>query len=180
MTGGVSHVDSFDPKPALFRDHGKTVAIHEWQGRPGNFSRFLKKPHWTFAPHGKSGIEVSALFPHVAECVDDLCVIRSLKSDHTNHYEATLQMHTGSVSFARPSIGAWVSYGLGTFNRNLPSFVVIAPQVPYAGDQTWGSDFLPGCHQGTRVVPGPRADRRHDAPRAGRRCRTSTCACCAA
>jgi len=155
MTGGVSHVDSFDPKPALFRDHGKTVAIHEWQGRPGNFSRFLKKPHWTFQPHGKSGIEVSALFPHVAECVDDLCVIRSLKSDHTNHYEATLQMHTGSVSFARPSIGAWASYGLGTFNRNLPSFVVIAPQVPYAGDQTWGSDFLPGCHQGTRVMPGP-------------------------
>src|SRR5262249_37067591 len=124
-------------------------------GRPGNFSRFLKKPHWTFQPHGKSGIEVSGLFPHVAECVDDLCVIRSLKSDHTNHYEATLQMHTGSVSFARPSIGAWASYGLGTCNRNLPSFVVIAPQVPYAGDQTWGSDFLPGCHQGTRVVPGP-------------------------
>jgi hypothetical protein len=155
MTGGVSHVDSFDPKSALFRDHGKTVTIHEWQGRAGNFSRFLKKPHWTFRPHGRSGIEVSELFPHVAECVDDLCVIRSLKSDHTNHYEATLQMHTGSVSFARPSIGAWASYGLGTFNRNLPSFVVIAPHVPYAGDQTWGSDFLPGCHQGTRVVPGP-------------------------
>ncbi len=155
MTGGVSHVDSFDPKPALFRDHGKTVTIHEWQGRPGNFSRFLKKPHWEFRPHGQSGTEVSALFPHVAECADDLCVIRSLKSDHTNHYEATLQMHTGSVTFARPSIGAWASYGLGTFNRNLPSFVVIAPHVPYAGDQTWGSDFLPGCHQGTRVVPGP-------------------------
>jgi hypothetical protein len=155
MTGGVSHVDSFDPKPALVRDHGKTVTIHEWQGRPGKFSRHLKKPHWAFRPHGKSGTEVSDLFPHVAECVDDLCVIRSLKSDHTNHYEATLQMHTGSVSFARPSIGAWASYGLGTFNRNLPSFVVIAPHVPYAGDQTWGSDFLPGCHQGTRVVPGP-------------------------
>ena len=84
-----------------------------------------------------------------------MCVIRSLKSDHTNHYEATLGMHTGSITFARPSIGAWVSYGLGTVNRNLPSFMVLAPAVPYAGDQTWGADFLPGCHQGTRVVPGP-------------------------
>lgn len=154
MTGGVSHVDSFDPKPKLFQDHGKTVSIHEWQGKPGNYSRFLKKPHWTFKPHGQCGTQVSQLFPHVAECVDDLCVIRSLKSDHTNHYEATLQMHTGSITFARPSIGSWLSYGLGTVNRNLPSFIAIAPQVPYAGDQTWGSDFLPGCHQGTRVVPG--------------------------
>ena len=81
-------------------------------------------------------------------------MIRSMHSDHTNHYNATLGMHTGSFTFARPSIGSWVSYGLGTENRNLPSFVVIAPQVPYAGDQVWGSDFLPGCHQGTRVVPG--------------------------
>jgi hypothetical protein len=154
-TGGVSHVDSFDPKPKLFADHGKTVSIDEWQGKPGKYDRFLKRPHWEFRPHGRCGTEVSALFPHVAECVDELCVIRSLKSDHTNHYEATLMMHTGSVTFARPSVGAWVSYGLGTVNRNLPSFLVLAPAVPYAGDQTWGSDFLPGCHQGTRVVPGP-------------------------
>lgn len=154
MTGGVSHVDSFDPKPALVRDHGKTVAVDEWQGKKGKFTRYLKKPNWAFRPHGQSGTQVSDLFPNIAACVDDLCVIRSLKADHTNHYEATLQMHTGSISFARPSIGSWVSYGLGTVNRNLPSFVAIAPQVPYAGDQTWGSDFLPGCHQGTRVVPG--------------------------
>jgi hypothetical protein len=155
MTGGVSHVESFDPKPKLVASQGKTVTIDEWQGRAGKFSRYLKPPHWEFAKHGASGIEVSTLFPHIAECVDDLCVIRSMKSDHTNHYEATLQMHTGSITFARPSLGAWVSYGLGTINRNLPSFVAIAPHVPYAGDQTWGSDFLPGCHQGTRVVPGP-------------------------
>jgi hypothetical protein len=155
MTGGVSHVESFDPKPNLFRDHTRTVTIHEWQGRPGKFTRHLKKPHWAFRPHGKCGTEVSDLFPRVAGCVDDLCVIRSLKSDHTNHYEATLMMHTGSISFARPSLGAWLSYGLGTVNRNLPSFLVLAPHVPYAGDQTWGADFLPPCHQGTRVVPGP-------------------------
>ena len=92
---------------------------------------------------------------HMAECVDDLCVIRSMKSDHTNHYEATLGIHTGSFTFARPSIGSWLSYGLGTLNRNLPSFIVIAPHSPYAGGQVWGSDFLPGAHQGTLVVPGP-------------------------
>ncbi len=155
MSGGVSHVDSWDPKPKLFADAGKTVPINEFQGRKGDFNMFLKRPQWDFAPHGQSGTEVSSLFPHLAECADDLCVIRSMKSDHTNHYEATLGIHTGSFTFARPSIGSWVSYGLGTMNRNLPSFVVIAPQSPYAGGQVWGSDFLPGSHQGTLVVPGP-------------------------
>src|SRR5439155_13599085 len=126
-----------------------------WQGRRGAFQRYLKRPNWEFRPGGASGIEVSELFPQVRSVVDDLCVIRSMRSDHTNHYEATLGMHTGSFTFARPSIGAWVSYGLGTVNRHLPSFVVIAPQSPYAGGQVWGSDFLPGAHQGTLVVPGP-------------------------
>jgi hypothetical protein len=155
MSGGVSHVDSWDPKPKLLADAGKTIPVSEFQGRKGDFQMFLQAPQWKFAPRGQCGTEVSDLFPHMAECVDDLCVIRSLKSDHTNHYEATLGIHTGSFTFARPSIGSWVSYGLGTENRNLPSFVVIAPQSPYAGGQVWGSDFLPGSHQGTLVVPGP-------------------------
>ena len=154
MSGGVSHVDSWDPKPRLFADAGKTVAVDEFQGRKGDFKMFAKRPQWDFAPHGRCGTEVSALFPHMAGCVDDLCVIRSMRSDHTNHYEATLGMHTGSFTFGRPSIGSWVSYGLGTENRNLPSFVVIAPKTPYAGGQAWASDFLPGAHQGTLVVPG--------------------------
>ena len=154
MSGGVSHVDSWDPKPRLFADAGKSISINEFQGRKGDFQMFLKRPEWEFAPHGKCGTEVSTLFPYLAECVDDMCVIRSMKSDHTNHYEATLGIHTGSFTFARPSIGSWMSYGLGTVNRNLPSFVVIAPQSPYAGGQVWGSDFLPGGHQGTLVVPG--------------------------
>jgi len=154
MSGGVSHVESWDHKPQLFADAGKTVSVNEFQGRKGDFSMFLKRPQWEFAPHGECGTAVSTLFPHMAECVDDLCVIRSMKSDHTNHYEATLGIHTGSFTFARPSMGAWVSYGLGTMNRNLPSFVVIAPHSPYAGGQVWGSDFLPGAHQGTLVVPG--------------------------
>jgi hypothetical protein len=154
MSGGVSHVDSWDPKPKLIADAGKTIPVNEFQGRKGDFNMFLKPPQWTFKPHGQSGTEVSGLFPHLAECVDDLCVIRSMKSDHTNHYEATLGIHTGSFTFARPSIGSWLSYGLGTVNQNLPSFVVIAPHSPYAGGQVWGSDFLPGAHQGTLVVPG--------------------------
>jgi hypothetical protein len=155
MTGGVSHVDSFDPKPRLFADAGKTVRVDNFQGKPGDFLMYLKTPQFAFRPGGACGTEVSDLFPHVRSVVDDLCVIRSMSSDHTNHYEGTLGMHTGSFTFARPSIGSWVSYGLGTENRNLPSFVAVAPHVPYAGTQTWGSDFLPGCHQGTHIVPGP-------------------------
>lgn len=155
MSGGVSHVDTWDYKPKLLADAGKTVTVDEFQGRKGEFKMFLERPHWEFKKRGQSGLEVSELFPHMAECVDDLCVLRSMRSDHTNHYEATLGIHTGSFTFARPSAGAWVSYGLGTMNRNLPSFVVIAPHTPYAGGQVWGSDFLPGSHQGTLVVPGP-------------------------
>ncbi|MEI6357389.1 MAG: DUF1501 domain-containing protein, partial [Verrucomicrobiota bacterium] len=154
MSGGVSHVESWDPKPRLVADAGKTVTVPEFQGRKGSFEMFLKGPQWKFSPHGRCGTEVSELFPQMARCVDDLCVIRSMKTDHTNHYEATLGMHTGSFTFGRPSIGSWVSYGLGTENRNLPSFVVIAPKTPYAGGQVWASDFLPGAHQGTLVVPG--------------------------
>ena len=154
MSGGVSHVDSWDYKPKLFADAGKTVTVDEFQGRKGDFKMFAKRPQFEFAAHGHCGMHVSSLFPHLAECVDDLCLIRSMKSDHTNHYEATLGIHTGSFTFARPSIGSWVSYGLGSENQNLPSFVVIAPKTPYAGSQAWASDFLPGAHQGTLVVPG--------------------------
>ncbi len=156
MTGGVSHVDTFDPKPALTRDHGKEIqADHpEIKDRPGYERIFLKRPQWEFAPHGQCGTEVSTLFPHVAECVDEMAVIRSMHTSHSNHYNATLGMHTGSFAFSRPSIGSWMSYGLGTHNANLPGFVVIAPQQTYAGTQVYASDFLPGAHQGTLVVPG--------------------------
>ncbi|HEU0010444.1 MAG TPA: DUF1501 domain-containing protein [Verrucomicrobiae bacterium] len=143
MSGGLSHVDSFDPKPGLFADDGRKLP----QG-------FVKRPSWEFSPYGRSGTEVSDLFPAIAECVDDLAVIRAMRGDHGNHFEATLGIHTGSVTVPRPSLGSWVSYGLGTVNQNLPAFVVLAPFLPYAGEQVWSSDFLPGCHQGTRVTPG--------------------------
>ncbi|MEQ9410741.1 MAG: DUF1501 domain-containing protein [Fuerstiella sp.] len=156
MTGGVSHVDTWDPKPSLTRDHGKEIkADHpEIKDRPGYERIYLKRPQWEFSPHGRCGTEVSTLFPETANCVDDIALIRSMHTSHSNHYNATLGMHTGSFSFARPSLGSWVSYGLGTMNRNLPGFVVIAPKQTYAGTQVYASDFLPGAHQGTLVVPG--------------------------
>ncbi|MCY2946815.1 MAG: DUF1501 domain-containing protein [Planctomycetota bacterium] len=156
FSGGVSHVDSFDPKPALYRDHGKQLSLDhpETRGRGGYEKLFLKIPNWTFKPRGKSGIEVSDLFPHIGAQIDQCSLIRSMHTSHSNHFNATLGMHTGSFAFSRPSIGSWVSYGLGTENSNLPSFMVLAPQMPYAGTQVWASDFLPGAHQGTRVQGG--------------------------
>src|SRR4051812_10759116 len=118
MSGGVSHMDSFDPKPKLFELGGKSA------GKPG--ARPYVRPLWDFKRGGTCGTEVSDLFPNVREVVDDLCVIRSMHGDHNDHFQATLGIHTGSVSFARPSIGSWASYGLGTENQNLPSFVVLA------------------------------------------------------
>ncbi|MCC9608486.1 DUF1501 domain-containing protein [Blastopirellula sp. JC732] len=156
MTGGVSHVDTFDPKPALVRDHGKEIkADHpEIKNRPGYERIYLKRPQWEFAPQGECGTEVSTLFPHVGQCMDDIALIHSMHTSHSNHYNATLGMHTGSFAFSRPSIGSWLSYGLGALNRNLPGFVVIAPKQTYAGSQVYANDFLPAAHQGTLVVPG--------------------------
>jgi hypothetical protein len=116
--------------------------------------RPLLRPRWTFRPGGRCGTLVSDLFPHVRDCMDDICLINSMTTDNNEHFQATLAIHTGSFFQARPSLGSWLSYGLGTFNRNLPSFVVIAPNLPYAGSQVFANDFLPAYHQGTRVMPG--------------------------
>ena len=150
-TGGVSHMDTFDFKQKLFDSDGKTVGVG---GGLSNQSRPLVKPMWDFKPGGKCGTLVSDLFPKIREKMDDICLIKSMKSDDNEHYQATLAMHCGSFFFTRPSLGSWVSYGLGTVNQNLPSFMVIAPNLPYAGTQVFGNDFLPAYHQGTRVVPG--------------------------
>jgi hypothetical protein len=139
LSGGMSHLDTFDPKPRLTAEHGRNKIL---------------QPLWKFRQRGECGTEVSDLFPHVGDCMDEICLIRSMRSDHNDHAQGVLGIHTGSFGVARPSLGSWVSYGLGTENRNLPSFVVLAPELPYAGTQVWGSDFLPGCHQGTRVVAG--------------------------
>src|SRR5687767_1352001 len=125
-TGGASHVDTFDYKPKLFADHGKSAFTDNFAGM-GQATAYLKRPNWPFKPYGQSGLMVSDLFPHVGSCADDLCVIRSLHGDSPGHDKATMGMHTGSFNFARPSVGAWVSYGLGSENQNLPSFMVLAP-----------------------------------------------------
>lgn len=160
MSGGVSHVDSFDYKPRLFTDHNQPYQVPKKMldaFAPENRSevKFFKRPNWEFKQRGKSGLWISELFPKIAECADDLCLVRSLFSDNADHAQATLGIHTGSVGFTRPSMGSWISYGLGSENANLPGFMVIAPALPYSGAQLWSADFLPGCHQGARVIPGP-------------------------
>ena len=144
MTGGVSHIDTFDPKPVL-------SARHDQEHRANSF---YKGTGWKFRPYGESGIEISSLFPHIGSVVDELCMIRSMTNINGDHFGATIGIHTGSATFNRPSIGSWVSYGLGGENANLPAFMVISPGLPYAGGQVWGSDFLPVSHQGTRIIPG--------------------------
>ncbi len=147
MTGGVSHLDTFDPKPYLTANHFKA--------RNKNKTSFYKAADWKFRRYGQCGTEVSELFPHIGGMMDEICLIRSMQNINGDHFGATIGIHTGSATFNRPSIGSWVSYGLGTFNQNLPAFMVIAPGLPYAGGQVWGSDFLPAVHEGTRIVPGP-------------------------
>jgi len=149
--GGVSHMDTFDPKPELMKADGKKTGVG---GGLSNRESRLLKPLWGFRPGGKCGTMVSDLFPYLRDQMDDICLIRSMKSDDNEHYQATLAMHTGSFFFSRPSIGSWVSYGLGTVNQNLPSFIVLAQQLPYAGTQVFANDFLPAYHQGVRVIPG--------------------------
>ena len=153
-TGGTSHIDTFNHRPQLIADHGKSITASRWLNKSGEFNRFLIKPRYTFKQYGQSGTWVSELFPHVGSVIDDVCVLNAMRCESDGHDKATLAAHTGSAQFARPSAGSWVSYGLGTVNQNLPSFVVLAPAAPYAGAQTWSSDFLPACHQGTHVMPG--------------------------
>ena len=156
MSGGFSHVDTFDPKPRLTREHD--VSIGRQKKSPVSsqplIDRYLKAPLWAFKPNHRCGTEVSDLFPHLREQMHDIALIRSMHADHRDHGEATLQLHTGSTGFAVPSMGAWLSYGLGTFNPNLPSHVVISEHRPYNGPQIWDSNFLPSKHAGVQVKPG--------------------------
>ncbi len=151
LTGGMSHVDTFDPKPALARDHGKVVDAPHLRGVS---KHPLKASPFTFKPHGQSGLMVSELFPQLGALADDLCVIRTLHTDIVEHFQAALAMHTGSPTVPLPSIGSWLSYGLGTHNANLPPYVVLCEHLPYGGSQLWDSNFLPPVHQGARVIPG--------------------------
>ena len=151
MSGGPSHVDTFDPKPRLTADNGKPLPFEKPKLERTRTGNLLASP-WTFKKYEQSGLEVSELFPHVAGCADDLCVIRSMVADNINHNGACLQMNTGEQAFSRPSLGSWLTYGLGSENQNLPGFVVISPAQPAQGAPLWNSSFLPAAYQGTLVA----------------------------
>ena len=162
MNGGCSHVDTFDFKPELAKQDGeappKSLNIETFFPYPGTF---MKSP-FGFKKYGQSGIEVSELFQHAAESVDDLAFIRSMHAISNNHSPAVLQMMTGSIQPGRPSLGSWSIYGLGTENQNLPAFVVLMDRTgsPAGGAQAWSSGFMPAIHQGTpfRSIGNPIAD----------------------
>ncbi len=151
MSGGPSHVDLFDPKPRLITDQGKPLPFEKPKLERTRTGNLLASP-WTFKKHGASGTEVSELLPHIAGCVDDLCVVRSMVADNINHNGACLQMNTGEQAFSRPSMGSWLVYGLGSENQDLPGFVVISPSQPAQGAPLWSSSFLPAAYQGTLAV----------------------------
>lgn len=150
MKGGPSHVDTFDPKPQLERDHGKPLPFALPRVTFAAQGNLLKSP-WKFSQYGQSGLPVSELFPQVAKHVDDLCILRSVHGTNPAHGGALLKLHTGSDQFVRPSMGSWVIYGLGTENENLPAFVTICPTLAHGGVNNWGSAFLPAYCQGTPI-----------------------------
>jgi len=148
--GGPSHVDTFDPKPTLAKLNGKPLPMDNLPTERRTGAAFQSP--FQFKKHGQSGIEVSELFPHVAEHMDDIAVIRSMHADVPNHEPSLLLMNCGEARQTRPSVGSWVTYGLGTVNQNLPGFIAMCPGgYPIQESQNWQSAFLPGIYQGTYI-----------------------------
>lgn len=155
MQGGVSHVDSYDYKPRLFKDDGKQLAFDDARvlantGKRASTHRVMK-PLWKFAQHGQTGRWASDLFPEINKHLDELCFIHSMHTEGVAHGPATLFLHCGSTNFVRPSMGSWVLYGLGSENQNLPGFVSIAPSSGNGGARNYGPAFLPAVYQGTAL-----------------------------
>ncbi len=150
MQGGPSHVDTFDFKPRLERDDGKDLEFRVARTRKVTPERVMKSP-WSFARHGECGHWVSELFPNVARHVDDLCFLHGMHTTGVAHGPATLFLHTGATNLVRPSMGAWISYGLGSENQNLPGFITINPSLGNGGPRNWSNAFLPAVHQGTPI-----------------------------
>jgi hypothetical protein len=156
MNGGPSHVDTFDPKPLLQRYAGQALPRENLRTERRTGAAFPSP--FRFQKHGQSGIEVSELFPHVAQCIDDIAVIRSMHADVPNHEPSLMLMNCGEARQIRPSLGSWVTYGLGSENQNLPGFIAMCPGgYPIQETQNWQSGFLPGAYQGTYI------DTRHTA-----------------
>ena len=150
LNGGPSHVDTFDPKPSLTKYHGQTLPTTNLPTERKTGAA-LGSPY-KFAKYGQSGIEVSELFQHTAQHIDDICVIRSMHAEVPNHEPSLMLMNCGDGRLVRPSFGSWVTYGLGTENQNLPGFIAMCPNgLPITGTQNWRSAFLPGVFQGTHI-----------------------------
>lgn len=143
MNGGPSHVDTLDPKPELVKQAGK----------PGPGGNFMPSP-FKFQQRGESGVEISELYPHLGDCIDDLCVIRSMYTSTPNHEPGLFMMNSGTQQPTRPCLGSWLTYGMGTENQNLPGFVVLCPGKPVVGPALWSNSFLPGIYQGTHINNG--------------------------
>ncbi len=150
MWGGPSQVDFLDPKPRLNRDDGKPLAGKSVGSDKADLGKLMGSP-FRFAQHGEGGVWISELFPHLARHADKLCVVNSMHTEGQAHGEALLNVHTGKASLVRPSVGAWVSYGLGRENENLPAFLTISPPRGHGGVQNYGNAFLPSMHQGTAI-----------------------------
>jgi hypothetical protein len=151
MNGGPSQVDTFDPKPALTKFHGSPYKGDAKVGSNGRPIGHLMQSPFEFQKHGRSGLEISSLFPHTAKFADDLCVIRSMHTDTAAHASGCLQMNSGSIFIGKPCLGAWLSYGLGTENANLPSFVVMTDPRggPIGSASNWTAGYMPAAYQGT-------------------------------
>jgi hypothetical protein len=150
MWGGPSHVDLFDPKPRLGTESGKPLSGKSVGSDRSQLGTVLGSP-FRFAQHGESGIWMSELFPQLSRHADRMCVVRSVHTEGTAHGEALLRLHTGQANLVRPSVGAWVSYGLGSESRDLPAFITISPPRGHGGVQNYGSAFLPAAHQGMAI-----------------------------
>jgi hypothetical protein len=149
MDGGPSQIDTFDPKPRLEKENGQPIPL-ETPTTVFNISDQIYASPFKFQQYGESGAWVSELFPHVASCVDEMAIIRSMVADHSEHTAANYFMHTGTGFQGRPSMGAWVTYGLGSFDDDLPGFVVLdSGLIPPGGLDVFGSGFLPAAYQGT-------------------------------
>lgn len=148
MHGGPSHVDTFDYKPLLTRDDGKPLPFAKPRIVSSPTDNLLASP-WKFRQYGQSGLWASDLFPHVAKHVDKLCMLNAMHGSNSRHGGALLELHTGSDTFIRPSMGSWVTYGLGTENQDLPGYVTLCPSLSHGGVNNWSSGFLPAAHQGT-------------------------------
>ena len=151
MHGGPSSIDTFDPKPYLDANDGKPLPIKQPLTFAAGKTGGLMKSPWQFKNSGQSGLPISDLLPHIRECADDLCVVRSMVGEGVDHGAALLQTFTGTFTFTRPSMGSWTLYGLGTENRNLPGYITIKPALSHGGAKNWSSGFLPGSVQGTAI-----------------------------